>query len=1092
MRATHVHNSAMDFKKYLARVGSDLKAGNATEHTHRPALQALIESAANDLRATNEPRRIACGAPDYIVTRTNQAGNIPLGYIEAKDVGKELDAIEGDEQLRRYRSSLRNLILTDYLEFRLYRNGELVQTARLAKWHKNGVLKADPDGAEQVERLLKWFIESDIPTIASPRELAQRMAQMARMTRDLISQAFLQEADTAGRRGELHAQFEGFRRVLLGDDLTPEQFADMYAQTICYGLFAARCNHMGATFTRQGAAYDLPKTNPFLRKLFQSIAGADLDERISWAVDDLADLLAKADMGAVLADFGKATRQEDPVVHFYETFLAAYDPALRQSRGVYYTPEPVVSYIVRSVDAILKSDFDLPAGLADSSKVSIKRATGKLDKKGVAQFDTVQTHRVQILDPATGTGTFLYSVIAQIRESFAGNAGMWPGYVAEHLLPRIYGFELLMAPYSVAHMKLGLQLKDSGYDFASDERLRVYLTNTLEKAHELTGLPLFTQWLAEEAAQAGDVKQSAPIMVVLGNPPYSGNSANTGEWIAGLLRGVDSLTGQKTGNYFEADGAPLGERNPKYLNDDYVKFIRFSQWRIEQTGYGVLAFVTNHGYLDNPTFRGMRQSLLETFGDIYILDLHGSTKKKESALDGSKDENVFDIQQGVSIGIFVKRKDGARKSNDKSNVHHADLYGLRSSKYEWLWSHDVNNTQWHTLVPQSPSYMLVQQDLSNWVEYEKAWKVTDVFPTNSTGIKTARDALTITWSRDEVWQIVRDFSTLSVDEARDKYEAGPDTRDWQVELAQNDLLKSGPDKSNLAKVLYRPFDVRNTYYTGNSRGFHSMPRGEVMGHMFAGDNLGLGSTRATEIGAGWEHIFAFNTLFTHHSVSLKEANYLFPLYLYLGEKKSDLFDQDSSGPASVGRIPNLSPEFITDLSAKLKLKFQPDGGGDLKKTFGPEDIFHYTYAVLYAPSYRTRYAEFLKRDFPRLPLTSDAKLFAKLCALGQELVALHLMTTHAAAICTYPIAGSNRVDKVSFDAGRISINTEQYFDGVPTEVWNYHIGGYQVAHKWLKDRKGRLLSFADLQHYQHVIGALAQTIRLQAEINTTIPAWPLV
>lgn len=1088
MQPTPVHNSTMDFKKYLARVASDLKAGNATEHTHRPALQTLIESAANDLRATNEPRRIACGAPDYIVTRTTAAGNIPLGYIEAKDVGKDLDAIEGDEQLKRYRSSLRNLVLTDYLEFRLYRNGELVQTARLAKWQKNGVLKADPDGAEQVDRLLKWFIESDIPTIASPRELAQRMAQMARMTRDLISQAFLQEADTAGRRGELHAQFEGFRRVLLGDDLSPEQFADMYAQTICYGLFAARCNHVGATFTRQGAAYDLPKTNPFLRKLFQSIAGADLDERISWAVDDLADLLAKADMGAVLADFGKATRQEDPVVHFYETFLAAYDPALRQSRGVYYTPEPVVSYIVRSVDAILKSDFDLPAGLADSSKVSIKRPTGKLDKKGVAQFDTVQTHRVQILDPATGTGTFLYSVIAQIRESFAGNAGMWPGYVAEHLLPRIYGFELLMAPYSVAHMKLGLQLKDSGYDFASDVRLRVYLTNTLEKAHELTGLPLFTQWLAEEAAQAGDVKQSAPIMVVLGNPPYSGHSANTGEWIAGLLRGVDSLTGEKTGSYFEADGAPLGERNPKWLNDDYVKFIRFSQWRIEQTGYGVLAFVTNHGYLDNPTFRGMRQSLMSTFDDIYLLDLHGNAKRKEKALDGGKDENVFDIQQGVSIGIFVKREGAAKKKNV---LRHADLLGTRASKYEWLWAHDVKNTLWKNLTPQSPSYMLVPQDKSLLAEYESIKKISDIYPINSVGIVTARDALTIHWSPEEVWKTVQNFSALSVETAREKYELGKDARDWQVALAQDDLLSSGLNKNKHAKVLYRPFDVRNTYYTGNSRGFHCMPRSEVMGHMLAGENLGIGSTRSTEINAGWEHIFATNTLFTHHSVSIKEVNYLFPLYLYPSKKKTDLFDQDVANRAPGGRIPNLSPEFITNLSAKLKLKFQPDGCGDLKKTFGPEDIFHYTYAVLYAPSYRTRYAEFLKRDFPRLPLTSDAKLFAKLCALGQELVGLHLMTAHAAAICSYPIAGSNRVDKVSFDAGRISINAEQYFDGVPSEVWNYHIGGYQVAHKWLKDRKGRLLSFADLQHYQHVISALANTIRLQAEIDAAIPAWPL-
>lgn len=1087
----------MDFKTYLARVVSDLKAGNATEHTHRPALQALIESAAGGLRATNEPRRIACGAPDYIVSRVGQGGNVPVGYIEAKDVGKDLDAIEDDEQLKRYRASLRNLILTDYLEFRLYRNGDLVQTARLAKPQKNGVLKADPDGIEQTQKLLTWFVESDIPTITTPRDLAQRMAHMARMIRDLIGKAFTQEAD----KGELHAQYEGFRKVLLGDDLTPAQFGDMYAQTICYGLFAARCNHVGPAFTRQGAAYELPKTNPFLRKLFQSIAGADLDERIAWAVDDLADLLAKADMGAVLADFGKATRQEDPVVHFYETFLAAYDPALRQSRGVYYTPEPVVSYIVRSVDAILKRDFALPAGLADSSKVTLKRPTGKVDKKGVALTETVQTHRVQILDPATGTGTFLYIVIQQIRESFTGNAGMWPGYVAEHLLPRIYGFELLMAPYAVAHMKLGLQLKNSGYDFASDERLRVYLTNTLEKAHELTGLPLFTQWLAEEAVQAGDVKQSAPIMVVLGNPPYSGESANNGEWIAGLLRGVDSLTGEKTDDYFEADGAPLGERNPKWLNDDYVKFIRFAQWRIEQTGYGVLAFVTNHGYLDNPTFRGMRQSLMQSFDNIYLLDLHGNSKKKEKTPDGGKDENVFDIQQGVSIGLFVKRLGGPMR---KSQWFHADLYGVRASKYEWLLAHDVSNTDWQPLAPQSPAYMFVPQDTTLLKEYESASKITDIMPVNSVGIVTARDALTIHWSRDDAWNTVQDFAVLPVEAARDKYELGRDSQDWKVEWAQQDLKQSGPDKRKLVPVLYRPFDIRQTYYTGHASGFHVRPRSEVMGHMLAGENLGLLTTRLTQ--EKWD-VSAFQSLAAHKSLSAYDITYCFPLYLYPTHKKTDLFDQDAPSAAPSGRIPNLAPEFIANLAAKLKLRFMPDGCGDLKATFGPEDVFHYAYAVLFAPSYRARYAEFLERDFPRLPITSSASVFATLCALGKQLVALHLMTAHGPQTCTYPMAGSNRVDKVSFEptptdsqsgeqasgnaVGRVSINAEQYFDGVPVNVWGYHVGGYQVAQKWLKDRKGRLLSYADLQHYQWIISALAETIRLQAEIDAAISAWPM-
>jgi hypothetical protein len=574
----------MNLQAYLTEISTKLKTGGATEHTHRSALQTLLESLDPKTQAINEPKRIACGAPDFVVLR----GDVPIGYVEAKDVGVDLDKVESSEQLKRYFASLRNLILTNYTEFRLYRNGDLVKRAQLATVQKNGVLKSQKENFSVGEELLKWFKDANVPTMASPKELAQRMAGLARMIRTLISEAYAQEDED----GDLHGQLRGFQQVLIAD-LDATQFADMYAQTICYGLFAARCNHGTGRFTRFNAATELPKTNPFLRKLFQQIAGPDLSDAIAWAVDDLAELLNKADIDEILKDFGKHTRQEDPVVHFYETFLAAYDPKLREKRGVYYTPEPVVSYIVRSVDAILKRDFGLPKGLADESKVKLKVPSGKVAQKpgektkpGPEKLVDKEFHKVQILDPATGTGTFLYSIIDHIHQSFAGNKGMWPGYVAQHLLPRIYGFELLIAPYAVAHMKLGLQLKETGYDFASEERLRVYLTNTLEEAHELTNLPLFAQAIAHEAASASEIKKNAPIMVVLGNPPYSGHSANTGEWIRELLRGQDTLTGKSTGNYFECDGKPLGERNPKWLNDDYVKFIRFAQWRIEQTGHG--------------------------------------------------------------------------------------------------------------------------------------------------------------------------------------------------------------------------------------------------------------------------------------------------------------------------------------------------------------------------------------------------------------------------------------------------------------------------------------------------------------------------
>ncbi|HPJ97672.1 MAG TPA: N-6 DNA methylase, partial [Syntrophales bacterium] len=555
--------STSPIPEYLKQIEKTFGAGNATEHSYRPALKILIEALADQISATNEPQRERCGAPDFIVTKHET----PIGYIETKDLDKPLDLIEKDEQLKRYRQGLHNLILTDYLEFRWYVWGELRLTARLSRPDAKGKIRAIKAGEKETATLLHEFLHSRIATIGNPKELAVRMAALAKLLRDTIRNIFADEDPS----GVLHEQMEGFRKVLL-HDLTEEQFADMYAQTIAYGLFAARCNtKTEGHFIREHAAYELPKTNPFLRKMFTHIAGPDMEDRLVWIVEDLTAVLDRADMPAILKDFGKATRREDPVVHFYETFLAAYNPKVRETRGVYYTPEPVVSYIVRSVDHVLKTSFGLESGLADASKIAMP---GKNDG------ETEEIHKVLILDPATGTGTFLHEVIHQIYETVCarGQKGAWAGengYVSAHLLPRLFGFELLMAPYAVAHMKLGLLLDRTGYDFGSDERLRIYLTNTLEEAFRLGNLPLFARWLADEVGAAGEVKKNLPVMVVLGNPPYSGHSANTGAWIFHLLRGKNIQTDETTENYFTVDGQPLGEKNPKWLNDDYVKFIRF-------------------------------------------------------------------------------------------------------------------------------------------------------------------------------------------------------------------------------------------------------------------------------------------------------------------------------------------------------------------------------------------------------------------------------------------------------------------------------------------------------------------------------------
>jgi predicted helicase len=869
-------------------------------------------------------------------------------------------------------------------------------------------------------------------------------------------------------------------------------------------MFAARCNaKSGQDLNRQNAAHNLPKTNPFLRQMFGNIAGFDLDERITWAVDDLAELMRCTDVESILQDFGRRTRQEDPIVHFYETFLAAYDPKLRKSRGVYYTPEPVVSYLVRSVDHILKTDFGLSDGLADATKIQVKTPDGK---------GTTESHKVLITDIATGTGAFLYGVIDYIYESFKHNQGMWSGYISQHLLPRLFGFELLMAPYTVAHLKLGLQLANLGYQFDTEERLRIYLTNTLQEGFQIPPTDGFTNWIRDEADAANQVKQEAPVMVVLGNPPYSGHSVNTGTWITNLLKGKDTLTNQQTSNYFEVDGKPLGEKNSKWLNDDYVKFIRFAQWRIEQTGYGIVAFITNHGYLDNPTFRGMRQSLMGTFDEIYVLDLHGNSKKKECCPDGSKDENVFDIQQGVAISIFVKRPNGKKES---VTVRHAHLWGVREGhektgnekclvggKYHWLENNDISTTQWTTLKPQSPFYLFVPQNTDLLAQYQQGWKVTDILPVNSVGIVTARDTLTIHWSEEDTWKTVTDFAKLAPEEARTKYGLGIDVRDWKVELAQKDLRihpymetkKSGPFKELLSPVLYRPFDVRHTYYTGKSKGFHCMPRGEVMRHMLTRKNVGLIFMRQVALEEDYSHFIV-----SHHIVdnrafySNKGIMSLAPLYLYP--------ETQAERDMGMVRRPNLSPEFITDFATRLGMEFIPDGKGNREQTFCPEDVFAYMYAVFHSPTYRQRYAEFLKIDFPRLPLTRNSDLFRDLCKAGSELVKLHLMEKHGLNSTSYPISGNHIVDKVSYSEpgqgaqrGRVWINKTQYFEGVPPEVWNFHIGGYQVCQKWLKDRKGRQLTYDELTHYQHIVSALSETIRLMAEIDAVIEehgGWPL-
>ncbi|CCI13345.1 Adenine specific DNA methyltransferase [Microcystis aeruginosa PCC 9806] len=1050
--------------KYLEEITGIYQQGKATEHSYRPALKKLIESLNNNLQALNEPKRIACGAPDFVINQ----GMVEIGHLEAKDIGTSLKKVENTPQIKRYLQALGNLIITDHLEFRWYVSGELRLSAAVATLNQKKQIKPDSQGILQAEQLFYQFFLSKVIQITTPRELAKKMAALAQLIRDAIGQA-LKDQDCGGM---LRQQLQSFQRVLISD-LNEAQFADMYAQTICYGLFAARCNtDQISSFSRETAGFRLPKTNPFLRGIFHQIAGTELDERITWAVDTLATILQQTDMEGILSSFGKRTRKQDPVVHFYETFLAEYDSKMRESRGVYYTPEPVVSYMVRSVDYILKNKFQIPKGLADAKKITIKNPNNSQE--------TQEVHQVLILDPAVGTGTFLHSVIDHIYDSFRQQQGMWSSYVSKHLLPRLFGFELLMAPYTVAHMKLGLQLQELGYDFSADERLGIYLTNTLQEAFQIPPADGFLNRIRDEAAAAKDVKQEMPVMVILGNPPYSYQSMNTDPWIVNLVR-----------DYYQLDGKPLGERNPKGLLDDYVKFIRFAQYRVAETGYGVVALITNHGYLDNPTFRGMRQNLMQTFDEIYVLDLHGNSKKKEVCPDGSPDQNVFDIQQGVAIAFFIKYQDSQQ---DLAKVYHADLWGVREvkenkelvgGKYHWLDENDISSTEWYQLEPRHEFYLFTKNNKNLQEEYEKYPNLSNLIPVNSVGLYTARDDLTIQFTKEDIYSIVNKFISLPVEEARSFFCLDEDSRDWKIDLAQKDIKRFDHSQSNISLINYRPFDNRFTYYTGISKGFHCMPRNEVMTHLIQGYNIALTTLRRprNQIVANF---FVTNTITDKCIISSLDNANVFPLYLYPTNTPT-LFDTEATNSPN-GRRPNLAPEFINKLSAKLELEFINDGKGDEKKTFGPEDIFNYIYAVFHSPQYRQRYAEFLKIDFPRVPLTSNQELFWELVKKGDRLVQLHLMKATGKEISSYPVAGSNLVEQVKYDENKqqISINSDQYFAGIPPQIWNFYIGGYQVCQKWLKDRKGRHLSYDDLEHYQQIISILGESIAIMETIDIII------
>jgi type I restriction-modification system DNA methylase subunit len=1035
---------------FISTVIATHSTGVATEHSYRPALQELFNSLADGVTAVNEPKRVACGAPDFNINR----GEILIGCVEAKDLDVALRKMKGanKNQQDRYREAQPNLIYTNCLDWDFYRNGELLASVTIANFH-GGRIQAQANQSGALEHLLRDFIAQRPQTITTPHELAKRMAGKAGLIKDILGNALRADKDL---QTELSAQFQTFKENLL-HDITPEDFADIYAETIAYGMFAARLHDMSLeNFSRTEALTLLPKSNPFLRSLFGFVAGVDLDDRIAWVIDDLAAVFQAANVQQIMEGFGKLTGPRDPFLHFYETFLAAYNPAKRKACGVWYTPEPVVNFIVRAVDEVLKIEFGLPDGLADTSKVMIDWDTGQADRKGKRCTIKKEVHRVQVLDPATGTGTFLAEVIKQIAPKVKGIApGMWSTYIENDLIPRVHGFELLMASYAMCHMKLDMILTELGYKpTGSPPRLSVYLTNSLEEGEPIDQALPFTQWLSREAKGANTIKRDMPIMCVIGNPPYLGEGGKSEGWIGTLMEDYKKEPGGKV---------KLQERNPKWLNDLYVKFIRLSSHMIEKNGEGILGFITNHGYLDNPTFRGMRWHLLKTFDRIWVLDLHGNAKKKEVTPEGKPDKNVFDIQQGVAIIIAVKKK-GNRKR--LAEVMHGDLWGERKAKYETLATAGLSSPVFSELKTPSPQHPLVKRDYDLERRYSIGISLSELMPINSMGVMTKRDTVAIHFSSQKVKDTVADFARLERESLEKKYRGIHDARDWNLAGVKKNIREFGED--HLRPIMYRPFDYRHTYYTNFSRGFLAYPVFEVGRHMLQ-SNYCLTTIRKADVVQNWSHAFCLDGIMVHHGISMKEGNYIFPLYLYPTEQDLDQARRVNFEPALYKRLQELATH--------------PGHG-----TPGELEVFDFIYGVLHCPAYRETYAEFLKIDFPRIPWPASPDEFWDVSAKGKELRKLHLMDPAAIGETPYPFTGDgdNVVGKPRFEDGKVWINDTQYFNCAPKVSWGFYIGGYQPAQKWLKDRKGRALSFEDVKHYQRILKILSETDRIMKEITMNL------
>jgi predicted helicase len=1024
-------------ESYISQITREFKSGQAREHAYRPALKYLFESIVPHLQAINDPKRSEHGAPDFALMKSKE---LSAGYAEAKDVTEKLDETEESEQMKRY-LEYGSLILTNSLEFRFYRHGNKYGEPIIIAKIINGEIVPNENSYKELEDTIKTFL-TKTEAITSSAKLAKIMGDKARRIYNKVNEYV---ANSHERNEELHLMYESFKKILI-PDLSEEQFADMYAQTLVYGLFAARYEDKTlGDFDRKEAAHLIPRSNPFLRHFFDHIAGLNFDIRLAIIVNELCEVFKNTNVHELMNAYvlqmglyGDDKESADPVIHFYEDFLKEYDSEKRKELGAFYTPLPIVRFIIRAVDYLLEEKFNLVNGLSDTSKIEIQSI--KQNKKGKELV-----HKVQILDPATGTGTFLNETVKSILARFKGQEGRVKSYIEEELLPRLHGFELMMAPYTIAHLKLSMTLHDNGLTNYNN-RLGIYLTNSLEEGLKiddtLFGLG-FGQSITDESKAASKIKNETPIMVVIGNPPYSISSSNKSAWILNLIKVYKENLDEKKLN----------------LDDDYIKFLRLSEYFIEKAESGIVAMITNNSFIDGITHRQMRKHLLETFDEVYILDLHGNSKKNEKPPTGMVDKNVFEIQQGVAISIFVKKKS---KSKKLGTVYHSEIWGKREEKFKALNTSNLLSINWNKVNYTEPYYFFTPKDFGNKEDYEAGFKIDEVFLESVSGVESVRDELTIHFNKQELEAVIKDFIELDEKEISLKYKTN-DARDWKISRAKKDIISHIDDLSNYRLISYRPFDIRDIFYTGKQNGFVCNSRFNVMKHMLK-ENTALVVKRGFDNDLS-QPGFITDKIFDRRGWSapgMQGAENIFPIYLYT-----------DTGT----RVSNFKKDFIEKINKIVGVVSE-------------EDILDYIYAILYSSNYKEKYKEFIKIEFPRIPYPNDEKTFYELVCLGKELREIHLMKSKVlnSPTTTFPESGTDVVDSkfVKFKDEKVFINKTQFFGSVPELAWNFYIGGYQPAQKWLKSRKGRRLNNQDIEHYQKIITVLIETDKIMKRINDLV------